>query len=441
MKGDDMTKTFAFNSTFTKFVSLSVLGTLGAVGTILVDTFFISQKLGALGLAALNIALPIYGILNGLGLMFGIGGATCYSIYRAQQKDRQANRSYTTALGLALISGLVIWLAGLFLSRQISYFLGADHETIALCQPYLKVILCFGPWFILNHVFISFIRNDGNAHLPMCAMLVGNIANIVLDYLFMYPFDMGIFGSALATCLAPILGILTSSIYYWTNQFHFHLDRFHIPLIPKITSLGFTAFINEFSSGIVILVFNILILKVAGNEGVAAYGIVANYALIILAVFTGISQGVQPLISSAYGLREYSYTKRLYHSAVLVGTCFGIIVFILFFILASPFAMVFNSSHDATLQQLAIHGIRLYFIGFMMSGYNIITSVFFSATERARLSSFISVTRGLFGIIIIAIIMTLLFKLDGIWLAFPVTEGVTAMMVFFFIHRYPIIDK
>lgn len=121
------------------------------MGTILVDTFFISQKLGALGLAALNIALPIYGILNGilngLGLIFGIGGATCYSIYRAQQKDRQANRSYTTALGLALISGLVIWLTGLFLSRQISYFLGAAHETIALCQLYLKVILCFGPHF------------------------------------------------------------------------------------------------------------------------------------------------------------------------------------------------------------------------------------------------------------------------------------------------------
>lgn len=433
-----MEKKFIFNSKFTKFITLSVLGMLGAVGTILVDTFFISQKLGPLGLAALNIALPVYGVLNGLGLMFGIGGATYYSISRAQSKKEQANNTYTTSLFIACIAGVIIWLVGLLAAEKISYLLGANSETIALCRPYLKVILCFGPWFILNHVFISFIRNDGNAHLPMAAMLIGNLANIVLDYLFMYPFHMGIFGSALATGLAPILGIMTSSIYYWTKSYHFHLHRIQYSLISKIASLGFTSFVNEFSSGIVILVFNILILKVSGNMGVAVYGIVANYALIILAVFTGISQGTQPLVSESYGKGDYQMANRLYRSSLLVSLLFGAGVFIIFFIFASPLATVFNSEHNAILQQMAIKGMRLYFIGFMISGYNIITSVFFSATEKARLSSIISTMRGLIGIIIVAVIMAIVFHLNGIWLAFPVTELMTALLVHQFIRRYPL---
>lgn len=421
-----MNKKFAFTPHYAKFLTLSVLGMLGAVGTILADTFFIAHQLGPVGLAALNIALPIFGILNGLGLMIGIGGATYYSISKARGDEQTANNSYTTSLLMATVVSVIIWLIGMLFSRQVAYFFGANSETIEWCQTYLKVIMCFAPGFLFNHLFISFIRNDGNAHLPMAAMLIGNFANIFLDYLFMYPMQMGIFGSALATGIAPLLGVATSSLYYWSKKYHFHIHKIEWRLIPKIIGLGTTSFVNEFSSSIVIMVFNLLILKQAGNTGVAAYGVVTNYALVILAVFTGMSQGAQPLLSQSYGERDDSLTERLYRSTLLVGFVFGVLTLIIAWGCTSPLVTVFNAEHDLALQKMAIEGMRLYFIGFLISGYNIITSVLFSATEKARMASIISIFRGLIGIIIVAVIMAQLWHLTGIWLAFPVVEVITA---------------
>lgn len=431
-----MTKQFAFTPQFAKFLSMSVLGMLGSVGTILADTFFVAQQLGPTGLTALNIALPIFGIINGLGLMIGIGGATYYSISKARGLDEESNDTYSTALMMAAFVGVLIWIGGMVFSKETAYLFGANAETIAMCQTYLKVIMCFAPWFLFNHLFISFIRNDGNAHLPMMAMLVGNFANIFLDYLFMYPMQMGIFGSALATGLAPLLGILTSSTYLLAKKQHFHLHKYQLKLVPKIMSLGVTSFVNEFSSGIVIMIFNILILKYAGNTGVAAYGVIANYALVVLAVFTGMSQGAQPLLSQSYGARQDEMTERLYRSTLLVSFIFSLMTIIVFWVWTSPLVTIFNSHHDMALQQLAIQGLRLYVIGFLFSGYDIMTAVYFSSTEKARIASIISIFRGLVGMIIIALIMSYLFHLTGIWLTFPVVELVTAILVFGLKKRY-----
>lgn len=432
-------KRFAFSTQFAKYLSMSVLGMIGAVGTILADTFFISQQLGSIGLAALNIALPIFGIINGLGLMIGIGGATAYSIARARQQKEEANQFYTTAIVFAGIIGMILWLIGTLASKEVAYFFGADQVTIAMCHLYLKVILSFAPWFIFNYLWICFIRNDGNAHFPMLAMVIGNIANIILDYLFMYPFQWGIFGSALATGLAPMIGIMVSSFYIFGRNNHFHFSKLVPKFFFKIIELGLNSFINEFASSIVIMVFNILILKEAGNIGVAAYGVVANYALVVTSIFTGISQGAQPLLSQAHGQKQHCYVKQLYRSTLVVGAVVGILIVSIVWLWTSPLVSVFNSSHDPQLQQLAIQGMKLYFLGFLISGYNIITPVFFSSTERAKFASLVSSFRGLIGIIIVAIVMAWIWQLTGIWLAFLVVEILTALCItgIMYKYRYP----
>lgn len=413
---------FVINSQYVKFISLSILGMLGAVGTIIADTFFVSNQLGALGLAALNIALPIFGIINGIGLMIGIGGASYYSIYKVQQKDKKANMIYTTAFVLALIFGLVLFVVGLFFSRNVSIILGANLQTLSWCQTYLKVILCFAPGFILNHFWIAFIRNDGNAHYPMLSMLVGNFMNILLDYIFMYPMKMGIFGSALATGIAPLIGVSISLLYMLQKKHHFHFSMIQWNFAKKILAIGANSFVNEFAASFVILIFNALILKEAGNIGVAAYGVIANYALVMTAIYTGISQGVQPLMSQAYGKKDAIYLTQLYRTTILLGIMIGLFIYFLIFLFPSPFVAFFNTAHNMSLQRMAIQGMKLYFIGFIISIIPIITSVLFSTTEQPHLASFLSTFRGLIGMIIIAVLFAKFFGIIGIWLAFPTVE-------------------
>ena len=263
---------------FGKYVSLSILGMLGSSGTILADTFFVSNRLGADGLAALNLSIAVFGLINGLGMLFGIGGATRYTIFRSQRDGAGADRVFTAALLSALAAGLCFLCAGLFWPESIARALGAEGHLLPLCTAYLKTVLCFAPCFILNHLLMAFLRNDGNPRLAMCDMLAGSLANIALDYLFVYPLDMGLFGAALATVLAPVIGLAVSSLHIVTGRARFHLTRDGLRLreLGRNVGPGLSACVNECSSGMVLMVFNLLLLQTAGSTGVAAYGILAN---------------------------------------------------------------------------------------------------------------------------------------------------------------------
>lgn len=422
---------------FYRYVSMSILGMLGSAVTILTDTFFVSDRLGVNGLAALNITISIFGLINGLGMLLGIGGATYYSISKARGEDDKSNRIFTTAFSLSVCTGLILLLIGIFFSGQLVSLLGAEGIILPMAEVYMKTILCFAPFFILRHLYISFIRNDGNPKIAMVAMLVGSAANVILDYVFMYPLNMGIFGAAFATALTPVVGVLICSIHWLSkrNRFHFSKKLISFAEIIKLCGFGLASFINEFSSGIVLLVFNLLILKSSGNIGVAAYGIVANLALIALAVFTGISQGVQPLLSRAYGEGDRPQIKYIYHRGITVSTVTGALVFLCTLIFAAEMIAIFNGEHNAALQAMAERGIKIYFVSFLFLGYNFMTTALFSATEQVSFSLKLSFFRGCIGIIAVAVFFSWIWGLDGVWLSVPVVELITLIMGILFSKR------
>lgn len=415
---------------FYRYISMSILGMLGAAVTILTDTFFVSDKLGVNGLAALNLTICIFGLINGLGMLLGIGGATYYSISKARGEDGKANCIFTTACYLSLGIGILLCLIGVFFSKPIVLLLGAQGDILPMADVYMKTILCFAPFFILRHLYISFIRNDGNPKLAMFAMLVGSAANVILDYVFMYPLNLGIFGAAFATALTPVVGVLICSAHwlYKRNQFHFTKKLICVAEIKKLCGFGVASFINEFSSGIVLLVFNLLILKSSGNVGVAAYGIVANLALIVLAVFTGVSQGVQPLLSTAYGEGKSSQVQFIYHRGIIVSTIMGVLVLLGTLRFAPEMIQIFNQERHAELQVIAERGIKIYFISFLFLGYNFMTTALFSATEYVSYSLKLSFFRGCIGIISIVVLFSWFWGLYGIWLSIPTVEIITLVM-------------
>lgn len=298
---------------FARYSVLSVLGTLGVSCYILADTFFVAQGLQSDGLTALNLAIPVYNLIHGSGLMLGMGGATLFSV--GQEKSNQnTNRIYTQTLCLAAVFSAFFFLLGLFLPVPLAKLLGADITVLGRTATYLRWLLLFAPAFILNDILLCFVRNDRAPGLSTAAMLTGSFTNILLDWIFIFPLQMDIFGVVFATGLSPVISILVMTPHWLRKKNTFHLQKPHTDrrLIGKTLSIGFPSFLTQLSSGAVMIVFNQLILKLAGNTGVAAYSVTANLSLVVSAVYIGIAQGIQPLVSRCHGRKDTRGIQKIF---------------------------------------------------------------------------------------------------------------------------------
>lgn len=422
---------------FAGYSSLSVLGMLAISCYILADTFFVAQSLGTNGLAALNFAIPAYSVIHGTGLMLGMGGATRFSILKSRKEHREANVMFTNTLYMAAFFSVLFVLIGLFASAPITVLLGADSATFAMTNTYLKVLCIFAPAFIMNDVLLCFVRNDENPSLAMAATAGGSFSNVILDYVFMFPLGMGIFGAVLATGLAPVIGIVIMAPHWLKKDKGFHLERTGLSLenVKINLALGFPSLLAQFSSGIVILVFNSLILKLVGNTGVAAYGVVANLSLVVSSIYTGIGQGVQPLISREYGQKNREKERLFLRYSMISMAVISVLVYLVVFVFASPIAGIFNSENSAALQEIAETGLRLYFTSAVFMGFNVILSTYFTSVEIAIPAHVVSLMRGLVVIIPVAFIMAALWGMTGVWLSCTAAELITAAAgAVFYLH-------
>ncbi len=415
---------------FLKYSSLNVLGMIALSCYILADTFFVSKALGANGLTALNLAIPVYNFINGSGLMIGMGGGTKYAISKSQGKMKQASQAFTNAAALTALIAACFFLLGLFASAPIARMLGADDTVFEMSRTYLQVLLLFSPMFMTNNLLLCFIRNDGAPQLSMAAMITGSLSNVVLDYVFMFPLGMGIFGAVLATGLAPVISILVQSPYLLTkkNQFHLVRCRLSARLSLGIFSSGLPSLITEVSSGIVIIIFNRIILGLDGNTGVAAYGVIANLSLVVIAIYTGISQGIQPILSSNYGKGIRENVQAILRYAVTTVVILSAGVYLCMFFGAEPITAIFNSEKNQILQEIAEAGLKIYFTGCVFAGLNIIFSVYFTSTERPLPAQIISVMRGFIVIIPMSFLLSAIAGLPGVWASFPATEFLVSVV-------------
>lgn len=423
---------------FAHYTILSVLGTLGVSCYILADTFYVSKGLGTNGLTALNLAIPVYNFIHGTGLMLGMGGATRFSICKSQKRAEEVNRIYTNTIYLGLIFSVLFVLPGFIFSNQLAILLGADASVLEMTDTYLRWLLLFSPAFILNDVLLCFVRNDGSPQLSMAAMLIGSFSNIILDYIFIFPLRMGIFGAVFATGLSPVISIIMM-LPHWLrrkNTFYFVRTGIRKDIIKQEIVLGFPSLIAQLSSGIVMITFNAIILRLAGNTGVAAYGVIANISLVIVAVFTGIAQGIQPLVSTFYGMGNNRQARTVLRYAIVTMLTVSVIVYFLIFVLAQPITEVFNSENNMELERIAIIGLRQYFISIPFVGYNIILATFFTSIEKALPAHILSILRGLLLIIPMAFFLSALWGMTGVWLAYPITEALTALLGCCAVLRY-----
>ena len=421
---------------FFKYVSQNIFGLLGTSCYILADTYFIAQAAGTDGVTLLNLCLPIYNLIFAFGSMIGLGAATRYAILRAQG-DARAQRYFSNAIFSVCFLAVPFMLVGIFRPDGLLRLMGGDADIVALGMNYARIFLMFTPFFMCNYVVASFVRNDGDPSLAMVATLSGSLFNVVFDYIFIFPMGLGLPGAALATAISPILSIAVCSAHFIkkSNTITFVRKAPSVRLLAQSCQLGISGFVGELSSGVTTTVFNFLLLRLAGNVAVAAYGVVANFALVATAIFNGVAQGAQPLVSQCYGKNEMAGARKLL--LLGCGTALGLaaLLYGVVFGYTDALTALFNSENSALMAEFAHSGMRIYFVGYFFAGCNIVAAGYLGAVNRPAEASITSLCRGMVAIVVCSLVLSALFGMNGVWAAFPVSEAITLALTVFLLKR------
>lgn len=423
--------------TFFKYLIPSVGGMLGTSLYVLGDTMIVGRALGGQGLAALNVSIPINNVFNGMGLLFGIGGSTALSISKGQRDEEKLNDIFSKSMIMAFIVGAILTFIRIFFLDEFAILLGASENTFQMARDYLGVLMSFSMAFLLNVSLTVFVRNDGAPRLAMAGMLTGSIMNVILDYVFVYIFGWGMAGVGFATGLSPVIGLIILSVHFIRkkNDIHFIIPKPNFKTIRRIIANGAPSFIVELSAGIVIFAFNIALSGISGDVGIAAYSIIANLSLIFAAIFIGVGQAVQPIVSYNYGAgrmeRVYDTAKLAIYTSLGLGLLFyGLGLFF------PEFLVSLFIKADVELLNMAVRGIRFYFLAFILMGVNVALTSFIQSKEYARVSLIISLLRGFILILVILFILPRFIGIDGVWLTLPIVELLTTIIALFYFEKY-----
>ena len=414
---------------FSKYLFQSMVGMVGISVYILADTFFISVYSGADGLAVLNIILPVFGFIYAIGSMIGIGSATRYGICRAAGEN--AEHYFAHSIMWSLVCSILFVCIGLFAPGRFLGLLGADEELTRLGIGYIRIILLAAPLFMTYYTFTAFARNDNAAVIAMIGSIAGSMFNIIFDYVFMFVMNLGFTGAAMATAFCPAVTMLLCCIHYMSpkSKVRFRPCRLSLRMLISCIQLGVSAFVGEISSAVTTIVFNMLILGIAGNTGIAAYGIIANISIVAMSILNGLAQGAQPMISESYGKSDSAAVVRLLRFSLYVCIAIEILIVAPAWCMTDTLISIFNSAGDAELMRYAHTGMRLYFLGFIPGGINILLIAYFSAVDNARPAIVGSLLRGAIAIAACAVVMSALMGMNGIWLSFMAAELVTFAVI------------
>lgn len=389
-----------------------------------VDGLFVSNFVGKGPFTAVNLVMPVVMIFGGLGFMFGTGGSALVAKTLGQGRRDQANR-YFTMIAIATVgTGIVISALGAAFMRPIRHWLRADAEIIDDCVLYGRILLGFNTAYMLQNVFQSFLITAEKPKLGLLATIAAGVTNMALDALFIAGFGWGVAGAAVATGLSQCVGGLFPLLYFLRpNNSLLRLRPVKLQLRPILQSCGNGAseVVSSVTSSIIGMVYNFQLLRFAGKDGVAAYGVLMYTEFIFVAVFIGYAIGSAPVIGYHYGAENTGELKSLLRKSVTLNLGSGIVMLGIAQALAMTLAHLFVG-YDPALFSMTVHGFRIFTVAFVLLGLNIFFSSFFTALNNGVVSAAISFLRTFVFKLSAVLVLPLLFKLDGIWWATVVAE-------------------
>lgn len=404
-----------------------------------VDGLFVSNFAGKTSFAAINLIMPFIMILGGMGFMIGTGGTALVSMVLGEGKREKANRYFSMLVVFTLITGAVLAVIGIVSMRPMALFLGATEEMVGDCVLYGRIAIGFTAAFMLQNLFQTFLIAAEKPGLGLAATVTAGVTNIILDALFIAGFKWGVAGAAIATGLSQCVGGLLPLIYFIRpNTSLLRLVKTKLELRPLLRACanGSSELMSNISASIVSMIYNFQLLKYIGEDGVSAYGVLMYAQFIFVAIFIGYAIGCAPVVGYHYGAGNHGELKNMLKKSTLLMGGSGILLTVLAMVLAAPLARLFVG-YDPGLYELTKHAFSLFAYSFLLAGFNIFVSSFFTALNNGAVSAAISFLRTLIFQTSSVLILPLFFGVDGIWWAITAAEVFACVIsvIFLFAKR------
>lgn len=404
-----------------------------------VDGLFVSNFAGKTAFASINLVMPFVMILGGIGFMIGTGGTALVSKVLGEGKKEKANEIFTMMIIFTLLLGALLSVIGVISMPWVSKFLGATEEMMADCVLYGRIVTGFTVAFMLQNVFQSFLIAAEKPKLGLLATVLAGITNMALDAIFIIVFKWGVAGAAIATGLSQCVGGIFPLIYFLRkNSSLLRLTKTKLEIKPILNACGngSSELMSNISSSVVSMIYNFQLMKYVGEDGVSAYGVLMYVQFIFVAIYIGYAIGCAPITGYHFGARNHNELKNMLRKSSFLSAVSGVVLTILAIALSSPLAKLFVG-YDKELYELTRHAFRLFAYSFLLAGFNIFTSSFFTALNNGAVSAAISFMRTLIFQTSSVLILPIFLGVDGIWWAITVAEffAFILSLIFLFAKR------
>ncbi len=400
-----------------------------------VDGLFVSNFAGKTPFAAINLVMPFIMLFGGIGFMFGTGGSALVAKTLGEKNPEKANRYFTMMVWISLAVGIVISTVGMILMRPISIWLGADETMLPYCVTYGRIVIGFNVTFMLQNLFQSFLITAEKPKLGLLATVAAGVTNMALDALFIAGFRWGVVGAAVATGISQCVGGLLPLIYFLrpnSSLLRLTKTRLEIRPILKACANGASEVVSSVTSSIVGMLYNFKLLEYAGENGVASYGTIMYVEFVFIAIFVGYSIGSAPIVGYHFGAQNHAELKNILRKSVklMLGAGVGMLLFAELF---APVLAHFFVGYDDVLLDMTVQGFRIYSIAFLLGGFNIFSSSFFTALNDGAVSAAISFLRTFFFKMSAVLLLPYLWGLNGIWWSVVVAEILAFLLSLMFL--------
>ena len=400
-----------------------------------IDGFFVTNFAGKTALAAINFVYPVLNILATFGYMFGVGGSALVAKTLGEKKSEKAQRLFSLFVYISFLLGVVFSVVGFFLLKPFMQALGADGEMLSLAIRYGNILLVSMPFWNLQFLFQIFFVTAEKPKLGLYTTLIAGFANIFLDALFVGLFSWGIKGAAIATAISQILGGGIPLFYFSfknTSLLQLGKTKFDKKAVFRATTNGASELVSGISGSFVGILYNTQLIRYAGEDGVAAYGIMMYVCFVFIGIFFGYANGVSPVISYHYGAKNHEELKSLLKKSVVLTITASVSMLVLSEILSKPLCILF-AGYDATFYNLTLHGFRIYALSFLFSGTAVFGSAFFTALNNGLVSATISFARTIVFQVLCVLLCPLVWEIDGVWSSVVFAEALSVLVAVSFI--------
>lgn len=403
-----------------------------------VDGFFVSNFVGKTPFAAVNLIMPVLQMLGAIGLMLGTGGSALVAKKLGEGKDRKAKEIFSLMTYVGLFLGVFFGIIGFLFIKQIAIFLGANGELVNYCAVYGRIILIALPFFVLQNMFQSFFVTAGKPNLGLAVTVFAGVTNMVFDAVLIIVFKTGIAGAAIATAFSQFVACVIPLTYFFSkNKSLLRLVKTHWDTrsLVHATINGSSEFVANISLSIVAILYNFQLMKYAGENGVAAYGVIMYVSYIFITVFLGYSIGVAPIFGFNQGANNTSELKNVFKKSISFVAIAGVILTATGYILSSIMSKIFVG-YDTELMEFTAHAFKIYSFSYVFTGFGIFGSALFTALNNGVISATISFLRTLVLQALAILVMPALFGIEGIWFSIIVAESLATIVSLSFVIKY-----